>query len=92
LPRALSEFFALTRNDSTLRGRQRSSGGTQDHVASGPRAVKEKGPKQHAREAATHFSEFKQNRPPHREARGPILAKRGSYFLFSKGRAKTNQA
>jgi hypothetical protein len=37
-----------------------------------------------------NFSELKQNRPPNREVRGPILAKRGSYFLISKGRAKTN--
>jgi len=80
------------RNGSTLRGQQRSSGGSQGHADSGPFIVKEKGPKQHAREAAAHFSKFKQNRPPHREVRGPILAKRGSYFLFSKGRAKTNQA
>jgi hypothetical protein len=55
-------------------------------------SCKKKSPKQHLHEAAAHFSEFKQNRPPHREVRGPILAKRGSYFLFSKGRAKTNQA
>lgn len=39
--------------------------------------------------AARDFSEIKQNRPPNREVRGPILAKRGSYFLISKGRAKT---
>ena len=39
--------------------------------------------------AAGNFSELKQNRPPNREVRGPILAKRGSYFLTSKGRAKT---
>lgn len=42
--------------------------------------------------AAGNFSEIKQNRPPNREVRGPILAKRGSYFLISKGRAKTNIA
>lgn len=39
--------------------------------------------------ASGDFSEIKQNRPPNREVRGPILAKRGSYFLISKGRAKT---
>jgi hypothetical protein len=61
-----------------------------DFFARNPLKVKND-PKQHVPEVAAFFSEFKQNRPPNREVRGPILAKRGSYSLISKGWAKTNQ-